>query len=130
MTRLVSHLARVVLLLAAALPAPGAEPDPDDPPVCREALARHPDATALEALAEEEKRVAREARTAQRRARKLMHDHLGTGSAVALRLPEYDALTRRVSEAKRVGKALCYCRERRGDPHREDCERLYPEVIR
>jgi hypothetical protein len=121
------HLA---LLLLAALPALGAEPAPEDPPLCREALALHPDASALEALTREEARQAEIARDARREARKLMRETLGAGAAGAAQLPAYEALARRESEAKRDGKVLCYCRERRGDPHRDDCELLYPAVIR
>ena len=112
-----------VLMLAAA-------PEPDDPPVCREALARHPEATALEALAEEEANIAGEARRARRDARKIMRKTLGAGAAGRIQLPAYEALAHKDAEARRAGKILCYCRERRGDPHREDCVLLYPVVIR
>ena len=131
------RVAALLLLLPFALGGsarstanPVAEPDPEDPPLCREALARHPEATALEALAEEEKRLARLARVARREARKLMRETLGIGAAARAKLPAYEALAVRESEAKRAGKALCYCRQRRGDPHRQDCELLYPVVIR
>lgn len=116
-------------LIVTALFALGAEPDPEDPPLCREALERQPDATALEALAEEEKQLAALARKARREARKLMRGTLGAGAAARAQLPAYEALAREESEAKRAGKTLCYCRQRRGDPHREDCELLYPAVI-
>lgn len=122
--------ARVCGLLLAALLAIGAEPAPEDPPLCVEALALHPDAGALEALAREEARLAEVARDARREARKLMRQTLGAGAAGAAQLPAYEALSRRESEARRDGKVLCYCRERRGDPYREDCELLYPAVIR
>ena len=121
---------RFAALTALAVLLLGAEPEPDDPPLCREALARHPEATALEALAEEEKQRALEARKAQREARKVMRQTLGAGAAARAQLPAYEALARKQAEAKRAGKVLCYCRERRGDPHREDCELLYPVVIR
>jgi len=121
---------RIAALLLLVFPLLGAEPEPDDPPLCREALARHPDATALEALAEEEKRMSKEARDAKREARKLMRETLGAGAAARARLPAYEALAARESQARAAGKALCYCRERRGDPHRQDCELLYPMVIR
>ena len=120
---------RILALLVATLFAVGAEPEPEDPPLCREALARHPEATALEALAEEEKRLAIEARGLRREARKLMRQTLGAGVAARAQLPAYEALSRKESGAKRAGKTLCYCRQRRGDPHREDCELLYPAVI-
>ncbi len=123
------RLGRIATLLALAVPLLGAAPEPDDPPVCREALARHPETTALEALAEEEKRIAIEARRARRGARKIMRQTLGAGAAALGQLPAYEALARKESEARAIGKALCYCRERRGDPHREDCELLYPAVI-
>lgn len=116
-------------LLLVLLFGLGAGPDPDDPPPCREAIARHPDATALEALAAEEERVATEARHARREGRKVMRKTLGAGVGAKAQLPVFDALARRDSEARRVGKILCYCRLRRGDPYREDCELLYPAVI-
>ncbi len=115
-------LAIAVLLLAA-------KPEADDPPLCREALARHPEATALEALAEEEKHLATLARRARRDARKIMRKTLGVGAAALGQLPAYEALAHKEAEARATGKVLCYCRERRGDPHREDCELLYPAVI-
>jgi hypothetical protein len=117
----------LALLAAATL---GATPDPEDPPLCREALAAHPEAEALEALALEEQRLAGEARTAAREARKLMRRSLGAGAEGRALLPEYEALMRRQDEAKRQGKVICLCRERRNDPHREDCELLYPVVLR
>ena len=121
---------RLAGLLCVALLALGADPDPEDPPLCVEAIARHPESTALEALAEEEKSLAAAARRARREARKLMRETLGTGSAARAALPAYEKLAREEADAKRAGKVLCYCRERRGDPHREDCELLYPVVIR
>lgn len=116
-------------LLALALLLLAAKPEADDPPLCREALARHPEATALEALAEEEKQLATLARRARRDARNIMRKTLGVGAAALGELPAYEALARREAEARAAGKALCFCRERRGDPHREDCELLYPAVI-
>ena len=124
------RLGRSAALLALAVLLLGAAPEPDDPSVCREALARHPEATALEALAEQEKRFAALARRARRDARKIMRATLGVGAAARGQLPAYEELARRESEARAIGKALCYCRNRRGDPHREDCELLYPAVIR
>jgi hypothetical protein len=120
----------LALLALAALPALAADPAPEDPPLCREALELHPDVDALEALSLEEARQAGIARDARREARKLMRETLGAGAAGAAQLPAYEALSRRESEARRDGKVLCYCRERRGDPHRDDCELLYPAVIR
>jgi hypothetical protein len=115
---------------ALATPVRAAEPDPDDPPPCRAAIEAHPEQTALAALAEEEKRLAAEARRARREARKLMRETLGAGAAARAKLPAYEALMAREADARRAGKSLCYCRKRRGDPYREDCERLYPVVIR
>jgi len=122
-------MTRAWLLVATSLLCVGAAPDPEDPPLCREAIERHPDATALEALAEEEKQRAIVARRAQREARKIMRKTLGAGAAARVHLPAYEAHARRESEARRDGKTLCYCRNRRGDPHRDDCELLYPVVI-
>lgn len=125
-----TRFALAALCLLASAVAFAAEPDPEDPPLCREAIAAHPEATALEALAEEEKRLALEGIRAKREARNLMRKNLGVGRAAARSLPEYEALMARESDARRAGKSLCYCRKRRGDPHREDCEILYPMVIR
>jgi hypothetical protein len=119
----------VLALAAAALLSLGAEPDPEDPRLCIEAIERHPDATALAALAEEEKRLAVEARRLRREARKLMRGTLGAGPEARAQLPAYEALSRREAEAQRDGRVLCFCRQRRGDPHREDCQLLYPVVL-
>ena len=124
---------RARLLAALAITATlvlGVAPDPEDPPLCRAALDAHPDATALEALSREEKRLSSEARTATREARKLMRTTLGSGVAGQQVLPEYTALMQHQDDAKRQGKVICLCRERRRDPHRDDCELLYPVVIR
>ncbi len=120
---------RALLLLGVALPCLAAEPDPEDPPLCREAIEARPEVGALEALAEAEKELAIDARRARNAARKIMRKTLGAGAAARARLPTYEEQMRRESEARRDGKVLCYCRQRRGDPHREDCERLYPVVI-
>lgn len=120
-------------LLALALLAGlclGAQPDPEDPPLCRDALAAHSDTDALDALAREEARLSSEARKASREARKLMRKTLGSGTQGSAVLPQYEALMREQEEATRQGKVICLCRERRNDPHREDCELLYPIVIR
>jgi hypothetical protein len=117
-------------LAAIALCSLAAAPDPEDPPLCREALAAQPDAPALAALADEEKRLAIEARTSAREARKLMRKSLGAGADGAQLLPAYEALIRQQDDAKQRGKVICLCRERRKDPHREDCELLYPVRIR
>jgi hypothetical protein len=121
---------RRLLLLLLAAAGLGAAPDPEDPPLCREALAAHPDAGTLDALAREEQRLADEARAAAREARKLMRQALGAGAGGRALLPEYDALMQRQDEARRQGKVICLCRERRRDPHRKDCELLYPVVLR
>ena len=118
----------VALALVSALLL-GAEPDPEDPPLCREAIESRPEQSALEALADAEKQLAVEARRARREARKIMRETLGAGAAARVQLPAYEAHARRESEARRDGKVLCYCRNRRGDPHRDDCELLYPVVI-
>ncbi|MGH0028235.1 MAG: hypothetical protein ACQGVC_00465 [Myxococcota bacterium] len=125
----IAHAAALLVLLGST-GAAGAEPDPEDPPLCRQAIETRPDTTALEALADEEKRLATEARRARRAARKVMRETLGAGAGARAKLPEYEAHVAREAEAKRRGKVLCYCRERRGDPHRQDCELLDPMVIR
>ena len=121
---------RTLALVLATAVLSGADADPEDPPLCRDALAAHPDETALAALAKDESRLAREARTARREARKVMREALGAGAAARGRLPAYEALLDRERAAKHDAKVICYCRARRDDPHREDCELLYPVVIR
>lgn len=120
---------RRLRLAGLALALLAATPDPEDPPLCREALEARPQKSALEALAGEEQRLADEARTAAREARQLMRKSLGAGAEGRALLPDYEAAMRRQDEAKRRGKVICLCRERRRDPHREDCELLYPVVI-
>ena len=40
-----------------------------------------------------------------------------------------ESLLAQEADARRAGKVLCLCRERRGDPNREDCQYLYPERL-
>lgn len=122
-------LASVLAGLVLASAAPAAEPDPDDPPLCRAAIEARPGMSALEALGREEKRLAAQARSARREARKLMRDTLGAGAGARAVLPAYEAWMARESDARRAGKSICHCRERRNDPLRDDCERLYPVVL-
>jgi hypothetical protein len=116
--------------LCAAAPARGAEAVPEDPPRCREALAAHPEDDALEALARAEADAATSARKARAEARRILRKHIGTGEQGGLAATEAaDAQLRRAAELRREGKVLCHCRQRRGDPDREDCEFLYPEKL-
>lgn len=132
--------ARVELALVAALvllvqggaprPARGEAPAPDDPPLCREAILAEPSRSALDALARAEEATSRRAREATAAARRVMHKNIGGGPQEGLAAAdEADALLRQAADARRDGRALCLCRERRGDPDREDCEYLYPEPL-
>jgi len=125
------------LALAAALgialqaaPLHAEEPRPEDPPLCRAALAASPELPAQAALERAEQQAAKRAREARRAAQKLLRGNLGAGAEAGLAGADAaDALLRQEADARRQGKALCHCRQRRGDPNREDCEFLYPERL-
>jgi hypothetical protein len=113
---------------AAALRAE--EPLPEDPPLCRDALAASPELPAQAALERAEQQASKRAREARRAAQKLLRGNLGAGAQGGLAGADAaDALLRQEADARRQGKALCHCRQRRGDPNREDCEFLYPERL-
>ena len=113
-----------------AAPARGAESAPEDPPLCREAIAAHPDASALEALTRAEDEAAALARRARGEARAILRRQIGTGEQGGLAATEAaDAQLRQAADLRRTGKVLCHCRQRRGDPARADCEFLYPEEL-
>jgi hypothetical protein len=123
-------LAIAALALAAAPRLRAAEPSPDDPPLCREALAARPDESALDALARAEEDLASRARKARAEAQRIMRKHIGDGEQGGLAGADaIEPLLRRASELRRAGKAICHCRQRRGDPQRTDCEYLYPEKL-
>jgi hypothetical protein len=127
-TRALAALVAAHALAAAA--ARAAEPAPEDPPPCRDALAAHPDESALAALARAEDDVAARARKARVEAQKILRGHLGDGAQGGLAGSDRaEPLLRRADELRRAGKVLCHCRQRRGDPLREDCEFLYPERL-
>lgn len=102
-----------------------------DPPLCREVIERRGEQSEIEALTRAETERARAAHRAHRESQKLMRTTLGGGRGAIAHgaLQKADAAERRRAEATREGKVLCYCRHRRGDPLREDCEALYPVVI-
>jgi len=117
-------------IAAGAAPLRAEEPLPEDPPVCREALAASPELAALPALERAEQQAAKRAREARRAAQKLLRGNLGAGAQAGLAGADAaDALLREEADLRRLGKALCHCRQRRGDPNREDCEFLYPERL-
>ena len=121
MTRLGSAL--LVLgwaLVARAEPAAEPTPNPDNPPICR---------AALEALAQAEQESVKRAKALLREGKKLMRATLGGGRSARNQLPAFDAIAAREVEARAEGRVLCFCRKRRGDPHRQDCEALYPVKI-
>lgn len=123
-------LLMVALVCFAAAPARTEEPP--DPPVCAEAIAAKPDSPPLEALKEAEKLRMRKMKEAQRESRRLAKEGLGTadGTGSRRRMRDLDAIERRRAGLYREAKALCLCRERRGDPYREDCQQLYPQTLR
>jgi hypothetical protein len=131
MKRLGSALLLVGLFAIRADGEPATEPaaNPDDPPVCRAALEARPDEAPLEALAHAEQAALRRAKARQREGKKLMRETLGGGRSARNRLPAFDAIAVREAEARAEGRSLCFCRKRRGDPHRQDCEALYPVKI-
>ena len=116
----------VILLALAASPAHPGEPVETDASLCREVIAAHP-GEPLEALRKAEAERVRTAKSSYRRARKRLGRSLGGGpGAVGQRDASgagtaMDVFERNIAEAR----VICGCRERRGDPHRQDCERLY-----
>jgi hypothetical protein len=126
--RRLAWLAALAFLCAAA--ARAEEPAPEDPPLCRDALAAQPQQSALDALARAEEGAARRGRAARAQARTLMRKHLGAGQRDGLAASDAaEALLRQAADASREGKVLCHCRQRRGDTNRQDCEALYPEKL-
>ena len=117
-----ARVARALVALVAAqafaaAPSRSAEPAPEDPPLCREAIAAHPDESALAALTRAE-------------AKKILREHLGDGTQGGLAGGDRaEPLMRQADELRRAGKVICHCRQRRGDPQRKDCEFLYPEHL-
>jgi hypothetical protein len=125
---LVLAIASLVLVVAPRVRA--AEPSPDDSPLCREALAARPDESALDALAHAEEDLASRARKARAEAQSIMRKHIGDGERGGLAAADaVEPLLRQAAELRRAGKTICHCRQRRGDPQREDCEYLYPDPL-
>ncbi|HVN39756.1 MAG TPA: hypothetical protein VMW19_16460 [Myxococcota bacterium] len=123
-------LTSAALSLAAAPRARAAEPSSDDPPLCREALATRPDESALDALAHAEEDLASRARKANAEAQRIVHAHIGDGERGGLAaVGASEPLLSQAAELRKAGKVICHCRQRRGDPLREDCEYLYPEKL-
>lgn len=121
------------MLLATLLCAPSvAEPRPEqeDPALCSAALEAKPDAAPLEALAQAESAAVRRAKAHRREGKKLMKETLGGGRRARGQLPAFDAIARQEAEAMADARTLCFCRERRDDPHRANCDTLYPVKIR
>jgi hypothetical protein len=122
--------ALVTLTLALGGAARAEDPAPEDPPLCRSAITARPQQSALDALAEAEQDASRRANEAQRAAAKLMRKHIGDGTQGGLAASTAaEALLRKQADARREGKVLCHCRQRRGDSNRQDCEYLYPERL-
>lgn len=112
--------------------APGhaAELAPQDPPLCQEALIEHPGEAPLAALARAEQDAAQRAANAGREAAKILRKQIGADTEGGLSAAtSAELLLRHQADARREGKVLCHCRQRRGDPDREDCEFLYPEKL-
>ena len=123
-------LALALAALVAAPPARAADASADDPPLCREAIAGRPDESALDALAHAEEDLASRARKANAEAQRVVHKHIGDGETGGLAAADAAGpLLRQAAELRKAGKAICHCRQRRGDPQRADCEYLYPEKL-
>jgi hypothetical protein len=119
----------LLLLFLLGLAARGAGPVPapeDEPALCAEVLGRE-QGEPLDALARAEQERWTVARNAERRGRRLMRSTVGMGeSQRSLRaVAELERLDRAFAAAVREARILCGCRQRRGDPYREDCDRLY-----
>ena len=129
------RFACIALAVAALGPlgasrARAAEPSADDPALCREAIAARPDESALDALAHAEADLASRARKANAEAQRIVRKHVGDGERGGLAAADAaEPLLRQASELRKAGKAICHCRQRRGDPQRTDCEYLYPEKM-
>lgn len=100
-----------------------------EPELCREIVAASPEEP-LVALRHAEERRWRDARAASRRGRKGLRATLGGGPSLAgpgvtAEIARQQELYRRAVHEARV---LCECRERRGDPLREDCEAAFREL--
>lgn len=123
-------LAAALGIAAQVAPLRAEEPLPEDPPLCCAALAASPELPALAALERAEQQAAKRGREARRAAQQLLRGNLGAGAQAGLAGADAaDALLRQAADARREGKVLCHCRQRRGDPNREDCEFLYPERL-
>jgi len=100
-----------------------------DPPACREVLAARPE-DALEALRAAEAEHMRRARHASYRGKRLLRSMLGGGTTLPTRraADELAQLQETYHRAVHTARVLCGCRERRGDPYREDCEAAYRQL--
>jgi len=131
-----SALPALLLSLASGAPA-AAEPGGSargpaaalDPPACREVIAARPD-DALEALRAAESEHMRRARHAWYRGKRLLRTMLGGGTTLPTRraADELAQLQETYHRAVHTARVLCGCRERRGDPYREDCEAAYRQL--
>lgn len=119
-------VAAALLAGAAAWSGSAAAESSEEPPPCREAIEAG-GGDPLEALADAEKAQWREAKHCEREIRKLARSSIGLGiSDHALKATKrIDGLKQRIDRAVRTARALCGCREGRGDPHRTDCDFLY-----
>ncbi|MCZ6783761.1 MAG: hypothetical protein O7G30_10685 [Proteobacteria bacterium] len=100
--------------------------DPPEPAICQAAIAAQPH-DPLAALQRAEVARWQAARTASRQGRHLMRQTMGGGTSLATR-----RLANQIAQAQdayrvavQQARVLCGCRERRGDPYREDCDALF-----
>jgi hypothetical protein len=98
----------------------------EEPALCREVIAAHP-GEPLEALRKAEMERMQRVRSAWRRGKHVLWDSLGMGATEHTRRLAH-AFGRASEEHRRAlyeARVICGCRERRGDPYREDCDALF-----
>lgn len=122
-------VAWTVGVLAAA--GARAEPPGDDaePELCREVIEAS-DEPPLEALRKAETERWQAARTASRQGKRRLRQSMGGSPSLANRrvANQVAASQDAFHSAVREARVLCDCRERRGDPYREDCAVLFRKL--
>jgi len=113
-----------------AVRSAAAEGTAQEPAICAQAVSTQP-GDALKALARAESEAWKEAKAVKRESRKLAKGTLGMGASTAsvratAKMAELDD---HYQAALARARQICGCRERRGDPHRENCDDQYARFI-